>query len=550
MLADLQKLSKDLLIYSVLVSDFEKLDFKDDALAGVRANYFNANEFAQQDKSEINIFGKLYNISYVLKSGAPLSWKITRNKKPYQTVKKLSDGIYCVITYNDNEIIIKRQYFNEKHIWQRTEYFSVYHENKIVSVIYPKIISGVLGLKLEQYIDGVRKAATLFPSTAMPAQECEALVYSNAGMIWYDAKFKPSDFPEDDSIESEKILDGFHFKADRFTTDFKLNGKIDLFNADYLTDEPVREVDTQTLQTDETSNEEVPYSAYDKIEKILTEAHKTNKSLFGEILIHTNDELYDQSSEEGGKLTADNQPIGETTYVSETELSENAQTQIEADEINPTDSDSQPENAVDFAESEVVSKKDMSNDTENNSKEENENISEEISEYTQESDDEDSSFEKAKLPKCDMVIQKLTGRYLYYGELDDNNLRTGRGRTVNADGVTIYDGAYAEDKKDGFGVCYYKEGSINYVGNWKSGKRSGSGVGYRLSDGTMHIGKWNDNKPENIGARFDKDGNFLDVCTYVDGVREGKSVKFDSMGRVVVQHWHNGELVSEKVIEE
>ncbi len=273
--------------------------------------------------------------------------------------------------------------------------------------------------------------------------------------------------------------------------------------------------------------------------------------MFGEILIHTNDELYDQSSEEGGKLTADNQPIGETTYVPEAEHSENDQTQIEAEEINATDSDSQSENAVDFAESEVVSKEDMSNATENSSKEENKNISEEISEYTQESDDEDSSFEKAKSPKCDMVIQKKpAGRYLYYGELDDNNLRTGRGRTVNADGVTVYDGEYLEDKKDGFGVCYYKEGSINYVGNWKNGKRSGSGVGYRLSDGTMHIGKWNDNKPENIGARFDKDGNFLDVCTYVDGVREGKSVKFDSMGRVVVQHWHNGELVSEKVIEE
>ena len=39
MLSDSKKLSKGLIVYSVLVSDFEKLDFKNDALAGVRANF-------------------------------------------------------------------------------------------------------------------------------------------------------------------------------------------------------------------------------------------------------------------------------------------------------------------------------------------------------------------------------------------------------------------------------------------------------------------------------------------------------------------------------
>ena len=39
MLEQSQKLTDGLIIYSVLVSDYEKLDFKNDALAGVRANY-------------------------------------------------------------------------------------------------------------------------------------------------------------------------------------------------------------------------------------------------------------------------------------------------------------------------------------------------------------------------------------------------------------------------------------------------------------------------------------------------------------------------------
>ena len=49
----LLKLSKDLIIYSVLVSEFERLDFKDDALAGVRANYFNAKCSPQVEKTDV-----------------------------------------------------------------------------------------------------------------------------------------------------------------------------------------------------------------------------------------------------------------------------------------------------------------------------------------------------------------------------------------------------------------------------------------------------------------------------------------------------------------
>ena len=48
MLEQSQKLTDGLIIYSVLVSDHEKLDFKNDALAGVRANYFNSGCKEQQ----------------------------------------------------------------------------------------------------------------------------------------------------------------------------------------------------------------------------------------------------------------------------------------------------------------------------------------------------------------------------------------------------------------------------------------------------------------------------------------------------------------------
>ena len=89
-------------------------------------------------------------------------------------------------------------------------------------------------------------------------------------------------------------------------------------------------------------------------------------------------------------------------------------------------------------------------------------------------------------------------------------------------------------------MCYYKEGSPNYIGDWVEG--------FRRSDGTVHVGRWSENKPDGFGARFDKDGDFLDVCTYVGGVRNGKSVSFDEDGNVVIRIWKDGEIVGEKII--
>ena len=54
----LQKLSRDIIVYSVLLADYEKPDFKDDALAGVRANYFNSKGASQSDKTEMELDGR------------------------------------------------------------------------------------------------------------------------------------------------------------------------------------------------------------------------------------------------------------------------------------------------------------------------------------------------------------------------------------------------------------------------------------------------------------------------------------------------------------
>ena len=86
MLNELQKLSKGLIIYSALMSRFEKLDFKNDALAGVRANYFNSNHNPQTDKTEFFTDNRSYSLSYTMKNGEPLLWKVTSNESQIQKV--------------------------------------------------------------------------------------------------------------------------------------------------------------------------------------------------------------------------------------------------------------------------------------------------------------------------------------------------------------------------------------------------------------------------------------------------------------------------------
>ena len=84
MLEQSQKLTDGLIIYSVLVSDYEKLDFKNDALAGVRANYFNSGCKEQKEITEIELHGMDYKMSCLLTKNEPFSWKVTRDNLPHE----------------------------------------------------------------------------------------------------------------------------------------------------------------------------------------------------------------------------------------------------------------------------------------------------------------------------------------------------------------------------------------------------------------------------------------------------------------------------------
>ena len=488
--SNMQKNAKELIIYSALVAEFERLDFKEDALAGVRANYFNGKCAPQTEKTEIIMGGKTHSLSCSMQHGMPLSWKISCENLPVQTVRRASDGSYSVMSYGANGVIFKRQYFDANHLWLRTEYFDRALENRIAAVLYPKQTDGLTVLRLQRFMPSGIESRDLFPSFQAPKKRCAALVYSDSGMVWFDERFKTANKQAAQPSGRQEPQQGFRFAKEAFLSE-NVRDVLHLGEAAYLSDSdlPLREETPAPVIAPEPEPAPAPvsepkpgtYSVYDQIESILMEAHKTNKNIFGE-LANYSEKMEKQAIEEQPAEEAASAPAEEPTELSADEAADVADVQP-AEEALP-----------------------------------------------------------------DSVIPTKNGAYAYFGSLDADNRRTGRGRTVTPDGLTAYDGEYRADKRDGFGVCYYKEGSPNYVGDWKAGDREGRGVGFRLSDGTLHAGKWSANKPDGFGARFDRDGNFLDVCTYVGGIRNGKSVSFDEDGNVVVRMWRNGELVSEKII--
>ena len=359
-------------------------------------------------------------------------------------------------------------------------------------------------------------------------------------MLWYDASFLPSDMPFTEKKSYGNS--GFVFNGDLFKNDFVPENAYNLEDCAYLTDEDIPNVSDTAEPVSKKD-----YSAYDIIEKILVEAHKTNKDLFGEIINHTAEEDFEPAEVKIVTVEKDEQlsddEVEENSQISEHEIADDTDAVAETSDEQTEDS----ENVVTI---------DSSGEASEDEETDFENVEANIGTHcqiddvpTEESDEEKLEIVNEEEPHCDVVILTKSGRYTYFGNLDENNCRTGRGRTVSPDGMTSYDGEYLDDRRNGFGVCYYNNGSINYVGNWTDNSRNGGGVGYRLSDGTMHAGKWDNNTPDGYGARFDRNGNFIDVSNYENGVRTGKSVSFDENGNIVVSVYENGEKISEFLVD-
>ena len=142
----------------------------------------------------------------------------------------------------------------------------------------------------------------------------------------------------------------------------------------------------------------------------------------------------------------------------------------------------------------------------------------------------------------DAVIESNGCEYFYYGDVDENNRRCGRGRTLMADGKTAYEGEYLDDMRCGMGSFYYKDGSLCYWGNWNENQRNGFGVGISSESGISHIGTWQDNKPVGVGVRYDSNGNFMYLDSASHKTNGGIRVTGFTENSLVVEFWDETSL--------
>ncbi|MCH5304370.1 MAG: hypothetical protein J1E41_05865 [Ruminococcus sp.] len=416
--------NKEIIYFGLTFDKFDTLDFKDDFLAGIRSNFFNSGFETQANRCVQYIDDIEYSFVYSMEKGKQLSWKVNKNGLVYQNSEKVSNDSYRINTYNENGKVFKRFYFDNNHIWLKSEYLSD-GLNTPEYVLYPSEVDGKdVIVKLHNDFESTVKSY-LYPKTSMPQDgDYSALAYTNIGFLFFNSvpnnKFISKTVIRDNSVNN---LGGFEFDLVDFNLSRNLNSTFDITDVEYLNDENGK-----------------PY--YEVSNK------KYNKP--DESIIEEND----------------------------------------------------------------------------------------IKVYEKETDEPDT------------VIESLGESYKYFGELDENNKRSGFGRTVTPSGTTAYEGEYHDDMRNGFGTFYFKNHKVNYVGNWHNNRRDGFGIGFRGSDGSSHIGKWFNNSPEGLAARFDKDGNFIFLGNYVDGKKQGKGITVDDDGSFVVSVFENDEVISSYKIDD
>ena len=82
--------------------------------------------------------------------------------------------------------------------------------------------------------------------------------------------------------------------------------------------------------------------------------------------------------------------------------------------------------------------------------------------------------------------------------------------------------------KEGYGVCYYKNGD-KYDGNWKENKREGKGVFFHNETGEVYKGNFSNNKPNGMGIYYYKNGDRYEGM-FKDGKKHGEGTIFFKNG--------------------
>lgn len=134
---------------------------------------------------------------------------------------------------------------------------------------------------------------------------------------------------------------------------------------------------------------------------------------------------------------------------------------------------------------------------------------------------------KMENKKMTKIIKIGENEELFYsGKLDEDQGRSGHGRTYSKDDITIYEGEYLNDKRNGFGVHHYSTGEVFYVGNFKDNNRDRLGILFPKNHDYIQVGSFTENKVKNMVSIFDSEGNLEYAGCIEDGKKTGAAVSY------------------------
>ena len=583
---------ENLIIYGMSFNSFIPYSVKDDILSKIRKNFFEHNK-RQSDKIVQNFNDFTIKYTYNLEKNKPMKWVVQKNKKTIEESVIVSINSYEIRTYNDEGKQVSSIEFSNDHTI-KTVTFALDDETVVVSCgtngDEPVLYYRGQSLNADLHLLEINEDDEVLEILAERNPYITVTALTNRGVVYFGTDEEIRSVKREVERAKTIIADrnapkvyntpedretGFNFKDNDFNLKKNMNQTFDISKSEYfdfneednpsvfddvedsssldleniaLDNEDTVEVESISAKIDDALENTVEPEETTTIEENIEDNIEINETVVDEEKeeVETSENTDEQSNIE--EITDDTNDektediIGETdvaeetenTAVEENQVEENSTKQQEIVEDNSIDDDTKV--APNFTNEEIL--REVLNAMMNNSKEnEPPKVVTSVNETPQA-----ERFDK----NADLIINSGNEKYCYYGDINDDCMRDGYGRTEMSNGKTAYEGNYKNNKRNGFGSFYYKNGGLCYTGEWKDNKRNGFGVGVRSSDGSFHAGTWSNNKPEGVGARFDKYGKLSYIANFKNGKESGLCVEYREDGGITIFKWVND---AKKIIE-
>ena len=578
---------ENLIIYGMSFNSFIPYSVKDDILSKIRKNFFEHNK-RQSDKIVQNFNDFTIKYTYNLEKNKPMKWVVQKNKKTIEESVIVSINSYEIRTYNDEGKQVCSIEFSNDHTI-KTVTFALDDETVVVSCgtngDEPVLYYRGQSLNADLHLLEINEDDEVLEILAERNPYITVTALTNRGVVYFGTDEEIRSVKREVERAKTIIADrnapkvyntpedretGFNFKDNDFNLKKNMNQTFDISKSEYfdfneednpsvsddvedsssldleniaLDNEDTVEVESISAKIDDALENTVEPEETTTIEENIEDNIEINETVVDEEKeeVETSENTDEQSNiEEINDDTNDEKTediTGETDVAEETEntaVEENPTEQQEIVEDNSIDDDTKV--APNFTNEEIL--REVLNVMMNNSKEnEPPKVVTSVNETPQA-----ERFDK----NADLIINSGNEKYCYYGDINDDCMRDGYGRTEMSNGKTAYEGNYKNNKRNGFGSFYYKNGGLCYTGEWKDNKRNGFGVGVRSSDGSFHAGTWSNNKPEGVGARFDKYGKLSYIANFKNGKESGLCVEYREDGGITIFKWVND---AKKIIE-